>query len=194
MKNIMNAKNPIRITMIAASLALSLSAIAAEPKAHSDGVGTAIADAAITTKVKGKLMAEEGLKKSDITVTTTNHVVTLDGSATSADAKTLAETTVKTVDDVKSVDNNLKTPDSNKQIVETEQAVSDSMITTQVKADILANSFTKALNVEVETTNGVVVLKGMLDNRASIEIVKDIAQKVKNVKSVDISALTVINK
>ena len=81
----------------------------AEPKAHSDGLGAAITDTAITAKVKSKLMGRDSLKKSDINVTTTNGVVTLEGSASSSTAKSLAETVAKSIEGVKSVDNTLKT-------------------------------------------------------------------------------------
>ncbi|HEY3646036.1 MAG TPA: BON domain-containing protein, partial [Gammaproteobacteria bacterium] len=57
------------------------------PTAHSDSVGAAISDTDITAKVKLKLAGEKGLKKSDISVTTTNAVVTLTGKASSSDAK-----------------------------------------------------------------------------------------------------------
>ncbi len=170
----------------------------AEPKAHSDGVGAAIADTAITAKVKSKLAGENGLKKSDISVTTTNGVVTLEGSASSGDAKTLAETLTKQVDSVKSVDNDLKVASSSHAeaktrdaVATTEKAVSDSWITTKVKSEILADSMSKGSSVNVETTRGVVVLKGTLNNHDAIEHVKDIAAKVEGVKSVDTSSLRV---
>ena len=53
---------------------------ASEPKAHSDGLGAAVTDTAITAKIKTKLMGRDSLKKSDIDVTTTNGVVTLEGA------------------------------------------------------------------------------------------------------------------
>ena len=195
MKNMMSTKKSFSNILIAASLGVCMSgAIAVEPKPHSDGAAATIVDAATTTQVKGKLMGVEGLKHSDISVTTTNGVVSLDGSASSTDAKELAETTAKQAENVKSVDNNLKTPNSSPAVAETEQVVSDSWITTQVKSDLLANSVAKGLDVNVETTNGVVVLKGSLANIDAIEIVKGVAAKVKGVKSVDITGLTIAAK
>jgi hyperosmotically inducible protein len=72
-----------------------------------------------------------------------------------------------------------------------ERAVSDSWITTKVKSEILANSASKALKVSVKTTHGVVLLKGKLPNQDAIDLVKAIAEKVKGVKSVDVSGLVV---
>lgn len=174
---------------------------AAVPQAHSDGMGAAITDTVITAKVKAKLMGEQGLKQSDISVTTTNGVVTLEGSASSSKAKALAEAATKSVEDVKSVDNSLKTPASSKAaaktrdaVAKTKRVVSDSWITTKVKSEMLADSVSKGFDVNVETVHGVVVLKGILANQDAIDHVKDIAEKVDGVKSVDTSALTVAGK
>lgn len=72
-----------------------------------------------------------------------------------------------------------------------EKAASDSWITTKVKSEILANSASKALKVEVTTKGGVVSLTGKLANQDAIDLVKMIAEKVKGVHSVDTSGLTI---
>jgi len=167
---------------------------ASKPQAHSDGVIATIDDTAITAKVKAALSRERHLKTSSISVTTTNGVVTLDGAASSAKAKSLAGTVAVTIEGVKSVDNNLKAPHSSKAVAKTKKAVSDSWITTKVKSDILADSVSKGFDVNVVTTDGVVVLKGTLANQDAIDHVKDIAGKVNGVKGVDVSALTVETK
>lgn len=164
------------------------------PKAHSEGVVETISDASITTQIKSILMKEEKLKQSNISVTTTNGVVTLDGTASDSKAKSLAESKAKSIDGVKSVDNNLTTPDSSKSVEKTKEVVSDSWITAKVKSDILADSMSKGFDVNVVTTDGVVVLKGTLANQDAIDHVKDIAAKVDGVKGVDISSLTVAKK
>jgi hyperosmotically inducible protein len=58
----------------------------------------------------------------------------------------------------------------------------------------MANSLTKGFDVSVKTTHGVVVLSGALANQDAIDHVKDIAAKVKGVKSVDTSAIIVAGK
>ncbi len=72
-----------------------------------------------------------------------------------------------------------------------EKAVSDSWITTKVKSEILANSVTKAFKVSVKTLHGAVKLNGKLPNQEAIDQVKQIAEKVKGVNSVDTSKLVV---
>jgi hyperosmotically inducible protein len=89
---------------------------------------------------------------------------------------------------------NASAEDTKDKIEKTEKkaeiAVSDSWITTKVKSEILANSLSKAFKVSVTTKYGVVMLKGELPTQDSIDLVKMIAEKVKGVKSVDVSGLT----
>ena len=72
-----------------------------------------------------------------------------------------------------------------------ERVVSDSWITTKVKSEILANSVSKAFKVSVKTKNGAVSLTGKLPSQDAIDLVKMTAEKVKGVKSVDVSGLEI---
>ena len=176
------------------SMAIADADDAAKPEAHSEGIVATVTDAAITTKIKAMIAAEKSLSDSSISVTTTNGVVTLDGIASNSKAQSAAKKIAKSVDGVKSVDSNLKTPESSKAVAKTKEVVSDSWITTKVKSDILADSVAKGVDVSVNTTDGVVVLKGVLANQDAIDHVKDIAGKVNGVKGVDVSELTVMKK
>ena len=181
----------------AAGLGLCLLANAASsdtaPTAHSDSVGAAISDSAITTKVKANFLGDERLKGSHIKVTTTNGVVTLTGSATGADSKAAAEDIAKDVDGVRSVDDELTSPSSSgsmhKAVAKTERVGSDSWITTKVKSEIMSDSVSKGFKVSVKTVNGVVMLSGVLPNDDAVAHVKDLAEKVEGVKSVKTSQL-----
>jgi hyperosmotically inducible protein len=183
---------------VAASLGLCLVANAATddtgPTAHSDSVGAAISDSAITTKVKASFLGDDRLKGSHIKVTTTNGVVTLTGAATGSDAKSAAEDIAKNVDGVKNVDDELTSPASgsgsvHKAVAKSERVGSDSWITTKVKSEILADSLSKGFKVSVKTVNGVVMLSGVLPNDEAVAHVKDLAEKVEGVKSVRASQL-----
>ncbi len=198
----------IRTLLMAAGLAVAAAGVAPvaladdpnAPTAHSDSVGAAISDTDITAKVKVKFTGDKALKGSDISVTTTNGVVTLTGSATGPKSKAYAEKLAGEVKGVKSVDNELKTPSDSKLGADTKsaasdvkQGTSDSWITTKVKSDLLADSVTKGLDIKVITTNGVVALSGKLPNKDAIDHARDVAEKVDGVKSVDIKGLTVGN-
>jgi hyperosmotically inducible periplasmic protein len=184
---------------VAASLGLCLAGANAAtddtgPTAHSDSVGAAISDSAITTKVKASFLGDDRIKGSHIKVTTTNGVVTLTGSATGSDAKSAAEDIAQNVNGVKNVDDELTSPASgsgsaHKAVAKTERVGSDSWITTKVKSEILADSVSKGFKVSVKTVNGVVMLSGVLPNDDAVAHVKDLAEKVEGVKSVRASQL-----
>jgi hyperosmotically inducible protein len=70
--------------------------------------GEYIDDAAITTTVKAKLVAEKAANFTRISVETNNNIVTLTGDVESRDEKERAERIAKQVDGVKSVENKLE--------------------------------------------------------------------------------------
>jgi hyperosmotically inducible protein len=88
-----------------------------------------------------------------------------------------------TVDNVKA--------DTREAVAMTKQVAADSWITTKVKSEILADSASKGFEVNVTTTDGVVVLTGVLGNPEAIVRVREIAAKVDGVKAVDTTALRV---
>ena len=161
-------------------------------------MSAAIGDTATTARVKAILFGKEQLRHCDIDVTTTNGVVTLTGSASGPKAMVFAVETTKAVEGVKGVDNTLtvasrsKTSSKlHKAADDTGRVFSDSWITTKVKSGLLADTVSKGVDVSVETTHGVVVLKGVLANQAAVDHVKSMAEHVAGVKSVDTSGLTV---
>lgn len=64
------------------------------------------------------------------------------------------------------------------------QAISDSAITAKVKAALLAEKNLKAMDINVETSNGVVQLSGFAVSSAQIVQAVDVATGVKGVKDV----------
>ena len=89
-------RNALLVAGVAAALgivpAAAVAADTAMPQAHSDGVRATLSDTAITAKVKARLMGNDSLKHSDIDVTTTNGVVTLNGTVSSTEAGSVAAT------------------------------------------------------------------------------------------------------
>ena len=79
-------------------------------------------------------------------------------------------------------------------VKETERVASDSWITTKVKSEIMSSNLAQGFEVSVKTTHGVVMLSGKLGNADAVEKVKLLAEKVKGVKSVDGSGLSVAAK
>jgi hyperosmotically inducible periplasmic protein len=78
----------------------------------SNRMAGAVDDASITAQVKSAIMAEPGLKSTDINVDTKDAVVTLTGTVPSAPLKDRAKEIASTVAGVKSVQDNLTTAQS----------------------------------------------------------------------------------
>lgn len=74
---------------------------------------------------------------------------------------------------------------------DSDQPVSDTWITTKVKADLLASSDVAGLDIGVETTNGIVSLSGDVESQAQIDRAKAIAGEIEGVQRVDSAQLKV---
>jgi hyperosmotically inducible protein len=67
----------------------------------------------------------------------------------------------------------------------TATAIDDTAITTKVKSAMVADPTLKALQINVETKNGVVTLAGAVDSQAMKDKATEVTQAVSGVKSVD---------
>lgn len=194
----MNTRHAFSTISLAVLLGTGSVALAQDNPKSADAM-TAVSDAAITTQVKAKFIGDDRLKGSDISVTTANGVVRLTGKVPSADGKRAAEEISRQVDGVKNVDNLLEAPsvannfrrDVKEAAEKTEQASSDTWITTKVKSSLLADTQTKGLKISVNTSHGVVVLSGPVSSQAEADRAAEIARNIKGVKSVEAAGLTV---
>ena len=71
----------------------------------------------------------------------------------------------------------------------TKRVVSDSVITTKTKAELLKDEGFKSLHVSVETHQGVVLLSGFVETEAQVKQAGEIAARIEGVKSVKNSLL-----
>ena len=76
------------------------------------------------------------------------------------------------------------TPDN-----DSEQPVTDTWITTKVKAELATTDGVKSTDISVTTVDGVVTLTGVLASATSVEKAVAAAKSIKGVKSVDSSGL-----
>ena len=72
---------------------------------------------------------------------------------------------------------------------ESEQPVTDSWITTKVKAELATTDGVKSMDISVETKNGIVTLTGVQPNDVAVKKAVATAQSIKGVKNVDASGL-----
>jgi hyperosmotically inducible periplasmic protein len=169
-----------------------------QPQRHSDNLQAAVSDTATTAKVKEQLATDKRLENSKISVTTINGIVTLTGSAPTHDAASAAEEVASSVSGVKGVDNRISAPSALESaaghVSQTAKAgaqkASDDWITTKIKGQILADrSVERGSDINVSTSGGVVMLTGTASSRNAADHARDIARKVKGVKSVDTTGL-----
>ena len=74
---------------------------------------------------------------------------------------------------------------------DSDQPVDDTWITTKVKASLLADEDVAGLQIDVETVNGVVTLRGDVASQMQVDEAKRIAADIKGVTDVDASGLSV---
>jgi hyperosmotically inducible protein len=164
--------------------------------APNENVGAKIADTASSAAVEHKVAGNRHLAKTRISADTSARTVapesTLDSTEQSA-----GETPANSVDGVKSGDQLAMSPVASGAAIDVgdgatsnESADSDSRITSELKSQLAADSISKDVDIGVTTTQGVVVLTGTLVTQDAIDHVKNVAEKVKDVKSVDASAMT----
>jgi hyperosmotically inducible protein len=118
------------------------------------------------------------LKDDSIKTESKDGAVTLTGTVGDDSQKSMAENTVRSLPDVKSVDNELQ--------IKGEQPAehSDSWITMKVKSALLFHRNVSATGTTVYTKDGVVTLQGVASSMAQKELTAEYARDVDNVKGV----------
>jgi hyperosmotically inducible protein len=145
--------------------------------------GQALDDTAITTSIKAQYVKDSLVNPFDISVATSNGIVTLAGTVNTNMQYERAISIAEASDGVKDVNaDGLKVKDS-------QSALSDSYITAKLNGLIIKNKIfgdkdVKFTNIDIETKDGVVYLSGQADNTAQIKNIIDLANSIKGVKSV----------
>ena len=152
-------------------------------------------DAGITTAVKSKFAADDTVKATKIDVDTKDKVVTLRGDVQSEVERDRAVELARATDGVRDVVDILAiapaaAPTSGVADKAAEAAhdggnmVGDAAITAAVKTKMLADSDVGGLKIDVDTTEGVVSLKGNVTSMAEKRRALQIARETDGVKSV----------
>ncbi|MCX7061853.1 MAG: BON domain-containing protein [Gammaproteobacteria bacterium] len=175
---------------------------AAEARKDSATLGSALDDTGITAKLKSRLASDTRIEGADLSVETNNGVVTLSGTAKASAVKEAAEELARTVDGVKGVDNRIAAPTALDTFVNgadtaTENAgdaITDTVITTKLKAALIADATTKGTAINVTTTDGRVTLSGQVASGAEREKAISIATRTDGVKKVEAGDLKVASR
>ncbi len=211
--NIRNNSNPLILAAVVVTFGLAACGKSVPPGQVSDStaadapkesatLGKAISDTAITASVKGRLGSDARVSDSDISVETNNGIVTLSGTAKGSDAKNAAEELTRATPDVKGVDNRIAAPTALDSIAKNAEgvasdageAISDTVITTKLKAALIADESTKGTAINVTTQDGKVTLSGEVASKRERENAIAIASGTGGVKKVDADALKVASR
>jgi hyperosmotically inducible periplasmic protein len=159
------------------------------------GAACSKSDPGVTTAVKAKLSADDTVKAYQINVDTKDRVVTLKGEVDSEAAKARAMEIARATDGVRDVVDamTVKSPVSattgaadtiRDKASEAGQVLGDAGITTAVKTKLLADPDVSGLKIDVDTTDGVVTLKGGVNSAVEKKRAIEIARETNGVKSV----------
>ncbi|MDV7105828.1 BON domain-containing protein [Vibrio sp. TH_r3] len=142
-------------------------------------------DAWIDGKAETTLLLNSSLNSFDINTVVEDQVITLTGSVDNNTEKALAQELVSSLDDVKSVDNQLTVINKNEQQEqEVMDVLTDTKITTVVKTRLLMNSEVNGTDIDVETKDQTVVLKGTVTSNSEHELALAIAKNTSDVNNV----------
>jgi hyperosmotically inducible protein len=179
-------KKKVLFNIIAASLAIcALSACNKSPDQAvpeaSISIGTEIDDTVLTTKVKSAMMSDEYVKSFDIQVETFKGSVMLSGFVDTQAQMDRSVEVAKSVLGVINIDNKLSIKEGQKTIG---NKIDDAIITTNVKAAMLADSIMKSREVSVVTAKGEVQLSGYVDSETQITHASEVAKAIEGVVTV----------
>nr|MDP2190881.1 BON domain-containing protein [Rhodoferax sp.] len=149
--------------------------------APSTTVGTVIDDSVVTTKVKTALLNDPDVKSFDFKVETRKGEVQLSGFVDNQAQLDRAIAVTRAVAGVSSVQNSVSLKGSAATIG---NKVDDAIVTTEVKAALIADATIKSLDIAVVTRKGEVQLSGFVDNQTQIDRAIQVARGVSGVQSV----------
>lgn len=156
-------------------------ALLAAPVWAENAVQTTVDDATLNTKVNSALVSDPVTKARQIDVEVSKGVVQLNGFVDSEAAKERAEDVAEGVAGVTDVRNNLEVATADRK---TGEVIDDGVITTKVKAALIADGDTKAYQINVTTRQGVVQLSGFVSSSTAKTEAARLAREVGGVREV----------
>jgi osmotically-inducible protein OsmY len=163
---------------------LLVAAPAAEAKSKSKTMSPEVANALLEVNVSSKLIEKLGSDALMIKVAASGEMVTLTGEVAKSASQGLAEQVALSVKGVKKVDNKVTQKDAAGAVGASEASVSNVALEMKVKGVLLGEIGTNALKIEVEVVDGVVSLRGKLDNPETAKAAVKKATAIKGVKKV----------
>ena len=144
-------------------------------------VGTAIDDSVVTTRVKSALLADPDIKSFDVKIETRKGEVQLSGFVDNQAQLDRATAVTRGVSGVKGIENKMSLKGSATTVG---NKIDDGIITTRVKAALLADANVKRFDIGVVTRKDEVQLRGFVDNQSQFDRAMEVARSVEGVRSV----------
>ena len=177
-------KNTVPILAAALSIACLLSAPPASASQKSESVSTEVSEAIAATSVKAKLIDKLGIDALRITVSVSGETATLTGEVAKSPSQGLAEEVALSVTGIKKVDNKVTVKNAEGAVAASEASVKNVALEMKVKGILLTDIGANALKIEVEAVDGVVSLRGKLDNPDTSKAAIQKTRAIKGVKKV----------
>jgi hyperosmotically inducible protein len=184
----MNTQSGSRLMAVAFAsvMAITLGACSktvdtAATPAPSTTVGTKVDDTVITTLVKAGLADSMEVKSFDFKVETRKGEVLLSGFVDNQSQIDRAVAVAQAVAGVTSVDNKVSLKGGSTTVG---TKIDDGIITTRVKAALLADASVSSADIAVVTRNGEVQLSGFVNNAGQIDRAMEIATAIDGVTKV----------
>jgi hyperosmotically inducible protein len=139
-----------------------------------------VSDAWITTKIKTDLAVDSKAEAHEIDVDTVNGVVKLSGVVDDASERARAARIARETDGVRQVINEIRIGEE----YDIGRGVNDAAISANVKTRLAADPEVKALNIDVDTLEGIVTLFGMVNSESERLEAERLARRTDGVKGV----------
>ncbi len=139
-------------------------------------------DSAITAKAKTALVDDKEINSTDLSLSTTKGIVTVDGFVASRQQAERVNRLIREVKGVKGVVNHLHI--KSQQQTNLKSYASDTATTSEIVARLLASKEVSSRHISVTTTRGAVLLTGHVSERRQKTAAGEIARKVSGVHTV----------
>jgi hyperosmotically inducible protein len=143
-------------------------------------VGEELDDATITTKVEAMMAGDPDVSAWNVDVDTNEGVVRLSGTVEKPEARAEAEKLARNTEGVRRVINDIKVGER-----DMGDRMSDTAITTKIKAKITGDPDLNPFNINVDTKDGVVTLRGTVKHADSKAEAEKLARDTEGVKKVE---------
>jgi osmotically-inducible protein OsmY len=177
-------KNSVPVLAATLSLAWLLGASPASAASKPGTMSAEVSDALGATNVKATLIDKLGADALGIAVSVSGETATLTGEVTKSPSQGLAEEVALSVKGIKKVDNKVTVKNAEGAVAASEASVKNVSLEMKVKGILLTEIGANALKIEVEAVDGVVSLRGKLDDSNTSGAAVKKTRSIKGVKKV----------